>query len=116
MPAEDLTYIGDGAFYGCSALEEILFPSSVTYIGDSVLAYCSSLETITVSEGNSIYHSAGNCLIETNTGALLAGCKNSIIPEDGSVVDINDYAFAGCTGLESITIPNGVMNVGNSAF
>ena len=57
-----------------------------------------------------------NCLIETASKTLIAGCKNSIIPDDGSVISIADYAFSGCTGLTSITIPDSVTSIGNSAF
>lgn len=47
---------------------------------------------------------------------MIAGCKNSIIPADGSVTSIGNYAFSGCTGLTSITIPDSVTSIGGSAF
>ena len=33
-----------------------------------------------------------------------------------SVTRIEDYAFADCSGLTSVTIPNSVMSIGNGAF
>ena len=69
-----------------------------------------------VVNGNSIYRSQGNCLIETATKTLVVGCKNSIIPNDGSVVHINDCAFYNCIGLMSLTIPDIVISVGDFAF
>ena len=56
------------------------------------------------------------CLIETSTKTLLKGCCISHIPCDGRVVRIGDYAFFGCTELNSITIPSTVKSIGISAF
>jgi len=40
----------------------------------------------------------------------------SVIPNDGSVTSIGDYAFYYCTGLTSITIPDNVTSIGVDAF
>ena len=74
------------------------------------------LEGITVEEGNPLYHSAGNCLIETESKTLILGCKNSIIPDDGSVEKIGRFAFAECNGLKSLHIPASVKEIINGAF
>jgi len=47
---------------------------------------------------------------------LIAGCNNSIIPTDGSVTRIGDFAFYGCSGLTTITIPDSVTSIGEYAF
>ena len=44
------------------------------------------------------------------------GYKNSVIPNDGSVTIIGNYAFKGCKELKSITLPNTVTSIKNSAF
>ena len=108
--------IGNRAFYGCSSLASIIIPNSVTSIGKSAFYGCSSFESITVETGNPVYHSADNCLIETSTKTIIIGCKNSIIPTDGSVVSIGNSAFYGCSSLVSVTIPDSVTSIGNSAF
>ena len=111
-----VTSIGKDAFYGCTGLTSVTIPNSVTSIGDWAFAGCSGLTSITVAKGNTKYHSAGNCLIETESKTLIAGCKNSIIPTDGSVTSIGKDAFYGCTGLTSITIPDSVTSIGYEAF
>ena len=112
----EMSTIGDYAFAGCTGLTSITIPDSVTSIGDYAFAWCAGLESINVEEGNPVYHSEGNCLIETESKTLIAGCKNSIIPTDGSVTSIGEYAFSDCTGLTSITIPDSVTSIGICAF
>ena len=113
---DSVTGIEDEAFHLCSKLKSIVIPKSVTSIGFSVLYRCSDLTSIVVEEGNPVYHSAGNCLIETATGTLIQGCNNSVIPCDGSVTSIENSAFSRCDGLTSVTIPKEVTYIGYSAF
>ena len=107
--------IGDGAFSDCRGLTSVTIPASVTKIGSRVFSYCNELNTIEVEFGNLVYHSANNCLIETASKRLIAGCISSIIPLDGSVTSIGDYAFSG-RDLKSITIPTEVTSIGDFAF
>ncbi|MBR3438871.1 MAG: leucine-rich repeat protein, partial [Clostridia bacterium] len=76
---------------------------------------CPALDSIYVSLNNTVYRSSGNCLIEKESGLLVAGCNTSVIPDDGSVVGISDGAFAG-SGIESVNIPEGVTSIGELAF
>ena len=112
-----VTRIGVQAFLGCTSLTSIEIPSSVTSIGEGAFLGCScSLEFIRVADGNLVYHTSENCLIETASKALILGCKNSVIPADGSVTSIGAYAFAFCVSLTSIEIPSSVMSIGDAAF
>ena len=113
---DNVTTIKDGAFSGCSSLTSITIPNSVTSIGYNAFNGCSGLTSINVDSKNPKYHSAGNCLIETKSKTLNAGCKNSEIPTDGSVTSIGNFAFNGCSSLTSITIPDSVTSIGSSAF
>ena len=112
----NVSAIPNNAFKGCDSLISVTIPASVTSIGNGVFSGCTSLETITVDSGNSVYHSAGNCLIETATKTLIAGCKNSVIPDDESVTSIGNYAFSDCDSLTSVTIPDSVTSIGDLAF
>ena len=108
--------IGKEAFKGCAGLKRIVIPNSVVLIGEEAFADCSGLTSIVVQEGNRQYYSKGDCIIERTTQKLILGCKTSVIPADGSVASIGDWAFSGCSRLTNITIPNGVTSIGNRAF
>ena len=77
---------------------------------------CYNLESIKVEAGNTVYHAAGNCLIETATKTLISGCYTSVIPDDGSVEIIGSVAFFNKPGLTKVVIPEGVIRIMNSAF
>ena len=111
-----VTSISGYAFYGCSGLTSVTIPASVTSIGGNVFYICSGLTSIIVEEGNTAYDSRDNCnaIIETASNTLIAGCKNTTIPN--SVTSIGNGAFCGCSGLTSITIPNSVTLINFLAF
>ncbi|MBR3492991.1 MAG: leucine-rich repeat domain-containing protein, partial [Bacteroidales bacterium] len=111
-----LNSIGDYEFFNCHGLTSIEIPNSVISIGIGAFRNCSSMARMVVESGNTVYDSRGNCnsIIKTSTNELVAGCKNTIIPN--SVTSIGNNAFTSCIGLTSITIPNSVTSIGYSAF
>lgn len=113
---EGVTTLGDSAFSNCPSLKEIYIPSTVEKIGTRTFSWFVGLEKITVSENNPVFHSDGNCIIETATKTLLTGCNTSVIPTDGSVTAIGDNAFSGCNGLSSIVIPDCITSIGECPF
>ena len=113
---EGATSIGSSAFKDCTSLTSIIIPDSMTSIESTDFLGCTSLESLTVAEDNPVYHSAGNCVIETATKTLIVGCNGSVVPNDGSVMSVGDYAFSGCTAITSITIPASVMSIGKYSF
>ncbi len=134
-----VTSIGESAFRECSSLPSVTIPNSVTSIGNEAFSSCYSLASIKVESGNSIYDSRDSCnaIIETASNTLIAGCKNTTIPNSvtsigngafyectsltsvnipNSVTTLDDAAFYGCSGLTKVTIPNSVTTIGYSAF
>ena len=110
-----VTSIGEYTFSGCP-LTSITIPNSVTSIGDGVFSDCTLLASIAVESGNTRYDSRNKCnaIINTANNILIAGCKNTIIPNN--VTSIGDAAFSGCSSLTSITIPESVTRIGNATF
>ena len=136
---EGVVSIGNSCFYNCFSLKELILPDSLRIIGDGALAYCTSLtdfvlpgnvESIArglfpgcisltrleVDESNPFYYSVGNCLIEHNTGRLISGCANAVIPNDGSIKYIDSLAFYELPGLTDLTLPDGIITIGEKAF
>ena len=110
-----VTNIGDGSFNGCY-ITSVDIGSGVISIGKSPFSSCSNLTSITVDDANPIYHDGGNCIIETSTGTLIQGCKNSIIPIDGSITIIGNSAFKGCRLTGELVIPDVVTSIEYGAF
>lgn len=112
-----VTSIGSGAFYMCKGLKNINIADCITTIEDLAFVMLeNNVSSITVGENNPNYLSINNCLIIKDTKELLLGCKNSIIPDDGSVESINDYAFIYCAGLSNVNIPSSVEAFSSSCF
>ena len=113
---DSVTTIGDFAFFGCTSLASVTIPDSVTSIGAGAFEVCAGLESLTVDANNTVYDSRNNCnaVIETGSNTLIAGCKNTVIPND--VTTVGEDAFFGCTSLTSVTIPDSVTSIGDFAF
>ena len=91
-------------------------PDGVTSIGIGAFSNCSGLTSIYVDSQNNIFDSRDNCnaIIRISDNTLIAGCKNTIIPN--SVTSIGSGAFEGCSDLISMTIPSSVTSIGDGVF
>lgn len=112
---DSVTVLGDSVFRDCGALRLAHIGKGVADIGERIFANCPLLSIISVDEENPVFHSDGECLIETESKVLRAGCSASVIPSDGSVTSVADEAFTACTFV-SVAIPDAVTHIGDGAF
>ena len=102
----NITSIGDYAFYDCKLLTSVKIPKSVTSIGDCAFACCESLVNIEIP--SNVTSIGVNSFTE---------CKALVsINLPSSVKYIGDAAFCSCHSLKSIKIPDGVACIYWSTF
>jgi hypothetical protein len=122
---EKVYAIGESAF-SSSGITSITIPKNVQYVGDASYIQkgisrnpfrgCQKLTEIIVEDGNKWYDSRENCnaIIATADNSIVSGCLGTIIPT--SVSSIGNYAFYNINKLETITIPDNITKIGESAF
>ena len=112
--------IGARAFNGCYNLLSVTIPNSVTnIIGGSAFWGCYRLTKITVASGNPNYSSDSYGVLFNKSKTELIQCPGAFKGNykiQSTVANIGDWAFANCTGMTDVTIPNSVTNIGEGAF
>ena len=103
-----LIRIGDQAFYSCNLLNKLVLPTSLTEIGAYAFAYCSYLEEVELS---------GN--ITTLNDGVFMECDALVsadLVRSKKLKEIPYNTFNGCGSLETVTLPSGLVTIGNNAF
>ena len=102
------------AFEGCSGLTSVTIGNGVTSIGRGAFYGCSSLESITIPFVGATKDGTSNTHFGCIFGALYDYDNDDYVPTSLKEVvitggtSIGEYAFRGCSGLTSVTIPDSV--------
>ena len=126
---DNVTSIGDDAFYNCSSLTSVTIGNSVTSIGVAAFRSCSSLTSVNIPDSvTSIAEYAffgctslasatiGNSVTSIKRDAFRSCTSLASVTIGNSVTSIGMTAFAYCTSLTSISIPDSVTSIGDYAF
>ena len=140
---DDVTEIGQYAFYNCTSLQSVTLGNNLASIGQSAFYNCTSLQSVTF--GNNLtsigQYAFYNCTALTGVyitdvsawcGILFADYSanplyfakslylNNVLVTDlvipDNVKSVGQYAFSNYTALQSVSVGNGVESFGTSAF
>ncbi|MDD1769775.1 MAG: leucine-rich repeat protein [Methanomassiliicoccales archaeon] len=115
----DVTNIGLKAFFGCSSLISVAIPENVSSIGQAAFSRCSLLSQMIVDASNLYYTSKdGGLYSEAFTTFLQypVGRTETSFAVPNTVERIGDSAFAGSLSLVNIDLPENLRIVGNFSF
>lgn len=114
-----LSYVGKGAFAGCSSLEEITIPDNVTAIGDFAFAAITNDQkkagegveqkvfddgTMPNNASKEKWYDVPSALAKVNLG------------QNSKLSHLGDYTFYGCTFLKKITLSKAMRDFNYLAF
>ncbi len=116
---EGVRELGGKAFEQCDGLKEAVLPASLETIGCNPFSMCHRLEKICISpehpflktEDGILYDTANNRVI----GLTAASGKATVTIPEG-ILEIGESAFDGCTILTEVILPQGLESIGDNAF
>lgn len=114
---DSVTDIGSIAFF-CTRLTNVAIPKNVTNIESGAFFDCSSLSAFTVDSGNAFYSGVDGMLFNKSQNILIecpCGKAGSITIPNG-VTNIGDAAFSYCNSLKGIYFKGDTPAVGSDAF
>ncbi len=108
---ENVSSIGDEAFYYCKQIKEVYIGGENTMLGARILAGASSLGKVTYAVINGLDKTGTSGATFTQT--LSSSCELII---ESNVESVPDYAFYGFTAVNSLTVPENIQSIGTQAF
>lgn len=116
---EGVVSIGSEAFSHCRALTSVTLPDSLVSVGILPFSGCRSLTDVSISPSHPVLEVSDGVLFNKAEKKLLCCIGGNLsgsyaVPQ--GVTCIGDYAFYGCSALESVTLPDSVTSIGECAF
>ena len=87
----NVTTIGDNAFYGCAQMKYVKIPESVVSIGKAAFQTCYQLNNVVIPEG-----------VRSIGARAFAGCSAESILLPGTLRSVGSYAFDGADALATV--------------
>ena len=118
--SDGVTEIQNGAFANCPALTEVFIPASVASIGRVSFANCTGMTAFTVDEANACYCSDEDGVLFSKDKTQLVqyplarGAASYTVPDGVEVIWCE--AFASCTGLKELILPDGLKTLEPNAI
>ena len=106
----EVNAVGEFAFQDCTSLSSIVIPREVLEIGMGAFYNCTNLQKVDFSK---------NSKLQTICSGAFYGCINLQAVDFGNnsqLQTIDSTVFKTCYNLTSITIPDGVTQIGEEAF
>lgn len=139
---DNVTKIGEDAFYGCYNLEEIVLSKNLKELHEEAFAGCNKIKNVTISGENTIFKTVDGVLFDQEGERLCLygkgrGEEEYTVPEgtreiiekafqdcktlkrvnlNHDLKTIKDYSFKNLPELEAIEIPDSVNYIGQRAF
>lgn len=114
-----VTSIGEMAFLGCTSLKSVKLSTGVAKIEKNAFGSCSALQEIQVAKDNPNFSSLNGVLYSKKQDTLViypAAKADAAYIIPSGVTSVAMYAFSENPYLETLTIPNSLIKVGDSAF
>ena len=118
IPAEidgfPVTRVEDDAFVKQDELTEVVIPASVIEIGSIAFHDCANLQVFTVAEENPAYCVRNGLLLDKSESILIrcpSGRYGEVTDIPDTVFLISDAAFADCSSLSKIELPQSVISM-----
>lgn len=116
---DSVTSIGEMAFLGCTSLKTVKLSTGVAKIEKNAFGSCSALQEVQVAKDNPNFSSLDGVLYSKAQDTLViypAAKTDAAYTIPGGVTSVAMYAFSENPYLETLTIPNSLIKVGDSAF
>lgn len=102
-----ITRIPNRAFYGCSHLEWIEIPNTLLEIESDAFCFCDSLTSIYLDSVR---------IIGDGAFSYCENLKEVDFGYDAQLEKLGDEVFKKCIGLNSITLPASIKQIGGNVF